>query len=117
MLKSKIHRATVTRVELEYEGSLGVDEDLIGAAGMLPYEAVHVWNVSNGQRFQTYIVPAPRGSGDICLYGAAARLGQPGDVVILATFGWLEEEAARKHQPVVVSVDKSNRPLQRAGPA
>jgi aspartate 1-decarboxylase len=109
MLKSKIHRATVTRVELHYEGSLGVDEGLMGAAGMLPYEAVQVWNVSNGQRLQTYVVPAPRGSGEICLNGAAARLGQPGDIVIVATFCWLEEEAAHRHHPTIVLVDGGNR--------
>lgn len=109
MLKSKIHRATLTRVELHYEGSIGVDEGLIEAAGILPYEAVHVWNVSSGQRFQTYLMPAPRGSGEICLNGAAARLGQPGDLVIVATFCWVEEEAAHQHRPTIVRVDGGNR--------
>lgn len=109
MLRSKIHRATVTKVDLHYEGSLSVDEGLMDAAGILPYEAVHVWNVNNGQRLRTYAIPAPRGSGEIFLNGAAARLGQAGDVVIIATFCWLEDEAARQHHPRIILVDTDNR--------
>jgi aspartate 1-decarboxylase len=109
MLRSKIHRATVTEVDLHYEGSLAVDEELMDAAGILPYEAIHVWNVNNGERLQTYAIPAPRGSGRIMLNGAAARLGQVGDVVIVATFCWLEEEAARRLHPTVILVDAANR--------
>ena len=109
MLRSKIHRATVTGVDLHYEGSLAVDEDLMDAAGILPYEAVHVWNVNNGQRLQTYAIPAPRGSGEILLNGAAARLGQAGDLVIIATFCWIEEEEARRRHPTNVLVDAANR--------
>lgn len=109
MLRSKIHRATVTKVDLHYEGSLGVDEDLMDAAGILPHEAVHVWNVNNGQRLQTYALPGPRGSREIFLNGAAARLGQAGDVVIIATFCWLEDEAARQHHPRIILVDAANR--------
>ncbi len=113
MLKSKIHRATVTRVDLNYEGSIGVDQCVMDAAGMVPYESVHVWNISNGQRFQTYVVPAPADSGEICLRGAAARLGQPGDMVIIATFCWLEEDALRPHLPRIVAVDGNNRIVDR----
>ncbi|MCL4469534.1 MAG: aspartate 1-decarboxylase [Gammaproteobacteria bacterium] len=109
MLRSKIHRATVTKVDLHYEGSLGVDEGLMDAAGILPYEAVHVWNVNNGQRLQTYAIPAPSGSGEVFLNGAAARLGQAGDLVIIATFCWLEDEAARQHHPRIILVDTANR--------
>jgi aspartate 1-decarboxylase len=119
MLRSKIHRATVTGVALHYEGSLAVDEGLMDVAGILPYEAVHVWNVNNGQRFQTYAIPAPRDSGEVRLNGAAARLGQAGDLVIVATFCWLEDEAARKLQPTVVHVDAANRiadPASLSGP-
>ncbi len=109
LLKAKIHRATVTQVDLHYEGSLNVDRTLMEAAGILPYETVHVWNVSNGQRLQTYAVPSAQDSGEICLNGAAALLGQPGDIVIIATFCWLEEEAVCRHHPKIVLVDRDNR--------
>ncbi len=109
LLKSKIHRATLTRTELQYEGSISVDQRLLDAAGIVPYESVHVWNISNGQRFETYALAAPEGSGEICLNGAAARLGQPGDKVIIATFCWLEDEMAREYAPAVVAVDSTNR--------
>ncbi len=112
MLKSKIHRATITSADLHYEGSLGVDEDLMDAAGFLPNEAVHVWNVNNGERLETYVVKAPRGSGEISLKGAAARLGQPGDLVIIATYCWLDDEAAKKYEPTVVAVDSNNRSVR-----
>lgn len=109
LLKSKLHRATLTRADLHYEGSLGVDEELMQAAGLLPNEAVHVWNVNNGSRLQTYVVPAPAGSGEVCLYGSAARKGQPGDVVIIAAFCWMEDEEARTHRPNVVLLGEGNR--------
>jgi aspartate 1-decarboxylase len=111
MLKSKIHRATLTRTELHYEGSISVDQSLLDAAGIVPYEAVHVWNINNGQRFETYALAAPAGSGEICLNGAAARLGQPGDKVIIATFCWLDDKAGSGYAPAVVAVDGSNRIL------
>jgi len=114
MLSSKIHRATVTRTDLDYEGSITVDAALLEAAGMLPYEAVWVWNVHNGERFETYVLAGRRGSGDICLNGAAARKAQPGDLVIIATFAWLEEQSARQHNPRVVQVDAQNRLISRA---
>ncbi len=110
-LKSKIHRATVTRSDLNYEGSIAIDEALIEEAGFLPYEAVQVWNLNSGQRLETYVIPAPRDSGEICLNGAAARLGQQGDLVIICSFCWLDEEQVRQHVPKTVKVDGRNRAL------
>ncbi|HTN51766.1 MAG TPA: aspartate 1-decarboxylase [Anaeromyxobacter sp.] len=107
--KSKIHRATVTHADLEYEGSVSVDEDLLDAAGILEYEAVHVWNITRGTRLQTYAIKGPRGSGVVCINGAAAHLNEPGDLVILATFAELEEAEARTFKPTVVLVDRQNR--------
>ncbi len=109
VFKSKIHRATVTHADLEYEGSVTVDSDLLDAAEILPYEAIHIWNVTRGSRLMTYALPGPRGSGAICVNGAAAHLNKPGDLVILATFAEMTREEARKHRPVVVRVDAQNR--------
>jgi aspartate 1-decarboxylase len=109
VFKSKIHRATVTHADLEYEGSVTVDSDLLDAAEILPYEAVHIWNVTRGSRLMTYALPGPRGSGAICVNGAAAHLNKPGDMVILATFAEMTREEARRHRPVVVRVDAQNR--------
>jgi aspartate 1-decarboxylase len=109
VFKSKIHRATVTHADLEYEGSVTVDSDLLDAAEILPYEAVHIWNVTRGSRLMTYALPGPRGSGAICVNGAAAHLNQPGDMVILATFAEMGQEEARRHRPIVVRVDENNR--------
>lgn len=109
MFKSKIHRATVTHADLEYEGSVTVDADLLDAAQILPFEAVHIWNVTRGTRLVTYALEGPRGSGAICVNGAAAHLNEPGDLVILATFAEMTPEEARKHRPTVVRVDRNNR--------
>ena len=109
VFKSKIHRATVTHADLEYEGSVTVDSDLLDAAEILPYEAIHIWNVTRGSRLVTYALPGPRGSGAICVNGAAAHLNKPGDMVILATFADMTREEARQHRPVVVRVDAQNR--------
>jgi len=109
VFKSKIHRATVTHADLEYEGSVTVDSDLLDAAEILPYEAIHIWNVTRGSRLMTYALPGPRGSGAICVNGAAAHLNKPGDLVILATFAEMTREEAQKHRPVVVRVDAENR--------
>jgi aspartate 1-decarboxylase len=109
VFKSKIHRATVTHADLEYEGSVTVDSDLLDAAEILPYEAIHIWNVTRGSRLMTYALPGPRGSGAICVNGAAAHLNKPGDLVILATFAEMTREEARKHRPIVVRVDALNR--------
>ena len=113
LFKSKIHRATVTHADLEYEGSVTIDEDLMTAAGIWEYEAVHVWNITRGTRLQTYAIKGQAGSGIICINGAAAHLNQPGDRVILATFAEMDEAEARAHVPNVVLVDAQNRPVVR----
>jgi len=116
MFKSKIHRATVTHADLAYEGSVSVDADLLDAAGILPFEAVHIWNVTRGSRLVTYALEGPRGSGAVCVNGAAAHLNQPGDLVILATFAEMTPEEARRHVPTVVRVDARNRLLDDRSP-
>ena len=112
MMKSKIHRATVTRADLNYEGSIAIDTQLIEAAGLLVGESVHVWNINTGGRLETYVIAAERGSGEVCLNGAAARLAQPGDLVIITSFCWMEEDVARQHKSRVVLVDEHNRVTQ-----
>jgi aspartate 1-decarboxylase len=110
MMKSKIHRATVTGCDISYEGSITIDPALIEAAGMLPYEQVDVLNITNGARFTTYIIKGKkRGNGDMIINGAAARLVQKGDMVIVCTYAQMSEEEARKIKPVVVSVDAKNK--------
>ena len=109
LLKSKIHRAKLTGAELHYEGSLAVDKDLIKAANFNVYEKVQVVNVNNGERFETYIIEAPAGSGEICLKGAAARLGYPGDILIIMSFALFTEEEAKIYKPVAVYVDQNNK--------
>jgi aspartate 1-decarboxylase len=109
LMKSKIHRATITAADLHYEGSLTVDEDLLDAADLVTYEEVQVVNVNNGSRFTTYVIPGPRGSGTIQLNGAAARLGHAGDLVILISYGLYADTEARRHAPRVVFVDERNR--------
>lgn len=109
LMKSKIHRATITAADLHYEGSLTVDQDLLDAADLVTYEEVQVVNVNNGVRFSTYVIPGPRGSGVLQLNGAAARLGLPGDLVILISYGVFAEEEAEQHSPRVVFVDEHNR--------
>lgn len=111
--KSKIHRATVTHADLDYEGSVSIDEDLLDAAGIWEYEAVHIWNITRGTRLQTYAIKGERGSGVICINGAAAHLNKPGDLVILATFAELEDAEATTHEPVVVLVDRANKIVAR----
>jgi aspartate 1-decarboxylase len=108
VFKSKIHRATVTHADVEYEGSVTIDRELLQAADILPYEAVHIWNVTRGTRLVTYALEGPAASGAICVNGAAAHLNQPGDVVILATFADMTPEEARQHKPRVVRVDHEN---------
>jgi aspartate 1-decarboxylase len=122
LFKSKIHRATVTHADLDYEGSITIDEDLMAAAGIWQYEAIHVWNITRGTRLQTYAIKGQAGSGTICINGAAAHLNKPGDKVILATFAEMEEAEAREHVPKVVLVDAQNRvaspaAVEVAGPA
>jgi aspartate 1-decarboxylase len=122
MLKSKIHRATVTQADLDYEGSVTLDADLLTAADILPFEEVHVWNVTRGTRFRTYAMSGAAGSGVVCINGAAAHLAGPGDLVIIATYTQLDDDAARTHRPNVVLVDEHNHVRQAhaaevAGPA
>ena len=121
MFASKIHRATVTGADVDYEGSVTIDQDLLDAAGILEWEEVHVWDVTNGARLATYVISGERGSGDVCINGAAAHLVRPGDLVILATFAEMDDAAARSHTPTVVFVDERNRVKELraevAGPA
>lgn len=109
MMKSKIHRATITAADLHYEGSLTVDQDLLDAADLLNYEEIQVVNVNNGARFTTYVIPGERGSGVVQLNGAAARLGLPGDLVILIAYATIEDAEAERFTPRVVFVDEQNR--------
>ena len=112
MMKSKIHRATVTGADLHYEGSITIDLDLMEAADIIPYEAVCIWDVDNGSRFETYAIEGERGSGVICINGAAARMVAPKDLVIIASFVNMENEQALQHEPKLVFVDDKNRMLQ-----
>ena len=109
MLNSKIHRAVVTEANLNYVGSITIDADLLKTAGIFPHEKVQVVNINNGNRLETYVIPGPAGSGAVCLNGAAARLVQPGDVVIIISYVLVPEEKAETHQPTVVFVDAQNR--------
>lgn len=109
MLKGKIHCATVTEANLSYMGSITIDADLMDQAGILPNERVQVVDNNNGARLETYTIPGPRGSGVICLNGAAARCAQVGDVVIIMAYALFSEEEARACRPTVVLVDESNR--------
>lgn len=109
MLRSKIHRATITGADLNYEGSLALDRDLLTAADILPGEQIHVLNVNNGSRLITYAICAPAGSGTVLLNGPAARLGVPGDQIIIISYCAVEEEEARAFQPKMVLVDEHNR--------
>jgi aspartate 1-decarboxylase len=109
MLTAKLHRVRLTRVDRDYEGSIAVDRLLLDEARILEYEMVHVWNVTNGERLQTYAIAAAAGSGEICLNGAAAHKGNPEDIVIIASFAPMDEGEARVHRPKVVYVDSDNR--------
>lgn len=109
MLKSKIHRATVTEADLHYVGSVTVDEDLLDAADLLPGEQVAIVDITNGARLETYVIPGERGSGVIGINGAAARLVHPGDLVILIAYGQMDDAEARSYQPKIVHVDADNR--------
>ncbi len=108
-LRSKIHRATVTDKRLEYEGSITLDSKLMAAADILPYEKVHVLNITTGARLETYVISGKSGSGQVCLNGAAARLAEKGDLVILLTYGSFEPPFDADYQPTVVKVDYKNR--------
>ncbi len=109
LLKSKIHRARITGSELHYEGSLSLDEALMEAANLLPFEKIEVYNVSNGNRFSTYVIPAPAGSGEVRLNGAAARMGMPTDIIIIASYALIEDQKLKNFKPQLVYVDENNR--------
>ncbi len=109
MLKSKIHRATVTEANIEYEGSVSIDTDLLDAADILPYESVEIWDCTNGSRLRTYAIPGERGSGEVCINGAAAHLVKPHDVVIIASWVEVSDEEAREWKARRVFVDERNR--------
>lgn len=108
MMKAKLHRATVTQADLDYEGSIAIDRDLLEAAGILPHEQVDVLNITTGGRFTTYAIEAPRGSRTVGVNGAAARLVQRGDKVIVVTYCQIEAEKARNYAPTVVLLDERN---------
>lgn len=109
LLRTKIHRAIVTGADLNYEGSIGIDEDLMDAAELVSLEAVHIWNVTNGERLMTYIIPLERRSGSVVLNGAAARRVQKGDIVIISAFGLVEEKEVSNHSARIIFVDALNR--------
>jgi len=111
MMKSKLHKATVTEANLHYVGSVTIDEDLMELVDILPNEKVQIVNNNNGARLETYAIPGPRGSGVICLNGAAARLVQPGDVVIIIAYAMMTEEEARNHKPKVAVLGQNNKPV------
>ena len=108
MLKSKIHRATVTDANVEYEGSITLDEELMEVADLIPFEQVHIYNISNGNRFQTYCIKGQRGSGDICINGAAARLAKKGDLIIIASYVNIKDAELQNFQPTLVYLDENN---------
>jgi aspartate 1-decarboxylase len=109
LLKSKIHRATITEANVNYEGSITIDKDLMDAADLIPYEQVHIFNVINGQRFFTYVIEGKPGSGVICANGAAAHLAREGDTVIIASFASYNESECKRHEPKLVYVNGKNK--------
>ncbi len=112
MFKSKIHRAVVTDADLNYEGSITIDRDLLDVAGILPFEMVQVYNISNGARIETYTIEGDRRSGTVCLNGAAARLFSPGDLIIIVAYAMMDAEELKTHQPKVILVDNNNHPIK-----
>jgi aspartate 1-decarboxylase len=116
IFKSKIHRATVTHADLDYEGSVTIDRGLMKLSHILPYEEVHIWNVTRGTRLSTYALPGAEGSGVVCINGAAAHHNRPGDLVILATFAEMDAAEAETFEPTVLRVDVGNRPLAEQAP-
>lgn len=116
LLQAKLHRVRVTQADLDYEGSCGIDEDLLDASGLREHQYIELYNVSNGERFSTYIIKAPRGSGEISLNGAAARRALVGDLLIICAYSAYSEEELEHHQPIVVLVDERNRPRRNVPP-
>ncbi len=112
LLRAKIHRARVTEADLDYEGSISIDGDLLDLAGIAPFEKVEIYDITNGHRIETYAIVGERGSGEICVNGAAARLVRPNDLIIICCFGICEESEIRQHQARIVYVDENNRPAK-----
>jgi aspartate 1-decarboxylase len=112
MLKSKIHRATVTDANLHYQGSITIDADLMDDGDIWEFERVDIWNVTNGNRFSTYALAGERGSGTICINGAAAHKASPGDLVIIASFAWMDEDEAQILRPRIIQVDRDNKAVR-----
>lgn len=115
LLKSKIHRAAVTAGNVDYEGSLGIDQDLMDQVGLLPYEKILCGNLANGERFETYAIPAPRGSRAIILNGATAHLGKPGDRLTIMSYTWVDEACARDWKPRVIVLGEGNQVVDERG--
>ncbi|MBW6514860.1 MAG: aspartate 1-decarboxylase [Candidatus Syntrophosphaera sp.] len=111
ILLSKLHRATVTECDLHYNGSIKIDTDLLDAAGMREFERVEIWDVNNGSRFSTYIIPAERGSRTVSINGAAARMVHVGDKIIVVNYGLMDEAEALAHKPKIIVLDENNRPV------
>lgn len=109
VLLSKIHRATITQADVNYEGSITIPPELLVASGIEEYEAVAVWNVTRGTRFETYAITGQPGSSDICVNGAAAHLVEPADLIIIACFGWIPADEVNQHKPKLVFVDDKNK--------
>ena len=111
VLKSKIHRATVTGADLNYEGSISIDKNLMKAAGIMTYEKVQVVNLNNGARFETYVIEGKAGTGEMMLNGPAARLGQVGDLIIIIAYATIHKEEAETFKPTIIMVDSDNKPI------
>ncbi len=111
-LRAKLHKATVTEANLEYEGSITIDEDLLDLAGIARHEFVLVSNMNNGERFETYVIPGPRGSGVFCLNGSAARMGLKGDRIIIFCLAFLKEEEIGSHKARIITLDEFNKPIK-----
>jgi aspartate 1-decarboxylase len=114
LLKSKIHRATVTEADLHYDGSVTIDSDLMASADIVNHEQVDIYDITNGSRITTYAIPGPAGSGEICINGAAAHRVEKGDLVIIVSYATYDEAELKEHEPRVILVDEQNRP--RSGP-
>lgn len=113
MLKGKIHRLHVTEAKIHYEGSITIDEELVNAADILPGEKVHVVNINNGARFETYVIKGKAGSGVVCVNGAAARLAVPGDIIIVIAYGLMDEKESQNIKPKIVFVDEKNQMIKK----
>lgn len=117
MLRAKIHQATVTDANISYEGSLTVDESLLEATGIRPFEQVRVSNMNNGERFETYVIPGQKGSGVICLNGPAARKGTKGDVIVIFSYSYYTEDEMADYSPKIIRLDKNNEIIKQVLPA